>query len=135
MSQDTTSQDESITRGLAFVKKVYGSLAKNASTVPDEIRDDMYAWSLKSVSGDIWSRPGLDLRSRLMITVAVLAVLNRREGLREHVIASLNNGVSRQEVCEVLFHIAFLSGLPSAVESLRLAKTVFDEFDAKANIG
>ena len=122
-------------RGRDFIQQVYGSLAKNQSTVPDEIRDDMYVWATGSVFGEIWCRPGLDLKTRLLITIPVLAVLNRREGLHEHIHTALRNGVSRQEVVESLFHITFLSGLPSAVEALRLAKTVFDEIDSKKAAG
>ena len=124
--------DDRTERGLSFVKKVYGSLSENSNTVPLEVRDDIFSWAVGSVFGDIWSRPALDIKTRLMITIALLAALNRREGLREHVYTALKNGVSRQEICEVLFHIAFLSGLPSAVESLRLTQTIFEEIDSKA---
>lgn len=117
-------------RGLDFIQKVYGSLAKNTNSVPAEIRDDIFVWATGSVFGEIWSRPGLDLKTRLLITIAVLSVLNRREGLHEHIHTALKNGVTREEICEAIFHITFLSGLPSAVESIRLAKVVFDEVDA-----
>lgn len=131
-TDNKTSESASYERGLEHVKKVYGSLAKNSSTVPAEIRDDVLTWALKAVFGDIWTRPTLDLKTRLFITIAVLAATNRREGLHEHVNVALKNGISREEVCEVLFHIAFLVGLPATSESLRQAQVVFDEVDAKA---
>lgn len=127
-----TNESASYERGLDHVKKVYGSLSKNASTVPAEIRDDVLTWALKAVFGDIWTRPALDLKTRLCITIAVLAATNRREGLHEHVHVGLRNGVSREEICEILFHISFLVGLPATSESLRLAQVVFDEVDAQA---
>ena len=128
-------KSDSLERGIAFAQKVYGAFTNTspgAMSLPAEIRDDAYDWGMSAIFGDIWSRTGLDTKTRLLITIALLGALNRREGLREHVYTALKNDISRQEICETLFHIAFLSGLPSSLESLRLTKTVFDEIDAQA---
>ena len=67
-----------------------------------------YAW------GEIWARPGLDRRSRSLITLAMLVALNREGELRMHLIAAANNGVTRDEIKEVLLQTGIYCGLPAA---------------------
>ena len=82
--------------------------------------------------GDVWSRPGLDIKSRSMITVAALTALHRPEELRVHVRGALNLGISRQEICEIIMHMAIYGGFPVALEGLRIASEVFQEVDSRA---
>jgi 4-carboxymuconolactone decarboxylase len=84
-----------------------------------------YAW------GDIWSRPGLARHSRSLITIAMMVALNRGEEFRMHVRAALNNGVSRDEIKEVLLQAAIYCGLPAANSAFREAEDVFNEIDPK----
>jgi 4-carboxymuconolactone decarboxylase len=67
-----------------------------------------YAW------GDVWSRPGLDRRTRSMLTVALLAALGHERELAIHVHGALRNGVTREEIAEVLLHTAVYAGVPAA---------------------
>ena len=76
--------------------------------------------------GDIWERPQLSKRDRSMITVAVLAALYRGEELRGHIARALDNGVTREEISELITHVAFYSGWPTGVNAARLAKEAFD---------
>jgi len=80
--------------------------------------------------GDIWERPGLSKRDRSLITVAVLVALYRHEQLPGHVRRALDNGVTREEIGEIITHLAFYSGWPTAVTGATIAKKVFDDLDS-----
>jgi len=77
--------------------------------------------------GDVWERPGLSKRDRSLITVATLVALYRPEQLRVHLARALDNGVTKDEISELITHAAFYSGWPSAMSAAGLAKTVFEE--------
>ncbi len=77
--------------------------------------------------GDVWERPGLSKRDRSLITVAALVALYRPEQLRGHLGRALSNGVTKDEISELITHLAFYSGWPTAVSAAGLAKSVFDE--------
>ena len=77
--------------------------------------------------GDVWERPGLSKRDRSLITVAALVALYRPEQLRGHLERALTNGVTKDEISELITHLAFYSGWPTAVSAAGLAKTVFEE--------
>jgi len=79
-----------------------------------------YAW------GEIWTRPGLDLRTRSCITVAMLVALNRPEELALHIRAALNNGVTREELQEVLLQTAVYCGVPAANSAFKVASELLD---------
>lgn len=83
-----------------------------------------YAW------GDIWTRPGLERHTRSMITIAMLIALNREAELKMHLRAAFNNGVTRDELKELIMHSALYCGLPAANATMHLAQQVFDEMDA-----
>jgi 4-carboxymuconolactone decarboxylase len=81
----------------------------------------------KVLFGDVWERPGLSKRDRSLITCAVLTALYRPEQLRGHVQRALANGVTKEELGELITHVAFYAGWPSAVTAASVAKSVFDE--------
>lgn len=74
--------------------------------------------------GDVWQRPGLDLKTRSLITVAMLTALGKQNELKGHVRGALNNGATEQEIQEVLLHAAVYCGVPTAVEAFRTANEV-----------
>ena len=76
--------------------------------------------------GDVWERPGLSKRDRSLITVAALVALYRPEQLRIHLGRALDNGLSKEELGEVITHLAFYSGWPTAVTAASVAKEVFE---------
>ncbi len=87
-----------------------------------------YAW------GAIWTRPGLDRKTRSMLTIALLAALGQEEELKLHLRATVNTGVSREEVKEVLMHTSVYAGVPAANSAFTHARAVFEEMDKeKAN--
>ena len=83
-----------------------------------------YAW------GDIWSRPGLDRRSRSVAVLTSLIAHGHHEELAMHVRAALTNGLSRDELKELLLQCAIYCGVPDANTAFRIAQRVFDELDA-----
>jgi 4-carboxymuconolactone decarboxylase len=82
-----------------------------------------YAW------GEIWSRPGLPKQTRSMITLAMIVALNRPDELCMHLRAALNNGVTREEIQEVLLQTAIYCGVPAANSAFHLAQEVFSQVD------
>jgi 4-carboxymuconolactone decarboxylase len=79
------------------------------------------------VYGDIWERPGLSKRDRSLMVVAVLTALYRTEQLKGHIGRALDNGVTKDEIAEIITHMAFYSGWPTAANAVRVAKEVYDE--------
>ncbi|MGE2723664.1 carboxymuconolactone decarboxylase family protein [Mycolicibacterium pulveris] len=80
-----------------------------------------YCW------GAVWGRDGLPRKTRSMLNLAMLAVLNRPQELRTHIRGALNNGVTREEIREVFLQVAVYAGVPAAVDSFRQAREVFAE--------
>lgn len=95
----------------------------NASdfTMPMQELVTEYCW------GTVWTRDGLDRRSRSMINLAMLTVLNRHHEFSAHVRGALRNGVTRDEIREILLQTAIYAGVPAAIESFRLAEAVLSE--------
>jgi 4-carboxymuconolactone decarboxylase len=81
----------------------------------------------KVVFGDVWERPGLSKRDRSLITVATLTALYRPQQLRGHIARALANGVTKDEISEIITHLAFYAGWPSAVSAADIAREVFEE--------
>lgn len=82
-----------------------------------------YCW------GEVWSRPGLDRRTRSMLNLAMLTALNRHHELRLHLRGALTNGLTRAEISEILLQSAIYCGVPAAVDAFRTAREVFAELD------
>lgn len=121
-------RDDSFQRGMAARREVLGDphvdRAEARRTVLTSDFQDLltsYAW------GEIWTRPGLDRRARSWITVAMLVALNRPEELALHVRAALRNGVTVEELREVLLQCAVYCGMPAANAAFRIAQDVLDE--------
>ena len=79
----------------------------------------------KVLFGDVWERPGLSKRDRSVITVSALVAMNRTEQLPFHLGRALENGVTKDELVELITHLAFYSGWPTAMSAIRLAKEAF----------
>ncbi len=86
-----------------------------------------YAW------GEIWTRPGLSRHTRSLMTLALMVALNRGDEFRMHVRAAFNNGVTRDEIKEVLLHCAIYCGVPAANAAFHMAGDVFAEMDRDAD--
>jgi 4-carboxymuconolactone decarboxylase len=94
-------------------KRLMGDIAPKLAELTDEV-----------VFGDIWERKGLSKRDRSMITVATLVALNRTEQLSFHLNFALENGVTQEELVELITHLAFYAGWPPAVSAINLLKSL-----------
>lgn len=102
-----------------FVDRAFGNATPFTQPIQEYITRN--AW------GDVWQRPGLDLRTRSLITVSMLIALGKQHELKGHVRGALNNGVTAEELQEVLLHASIYCGLPAAVEAFRSASEVIDK--------
>jgi 4-carboxymuconolactone decarboxylase len=84
-----------------------------------------YAW------GEIWTRPGLVRPTRSLLVISILVALNRSEELLLHLRAAINNGVTRDEIKEVLLQCAIYCGVPAANSAFQAARSVFEEVDGR----
>lgn len=119
-------------QGMAVRRAVLGDahVDKSLASANDFNREFLelitrYAW------GEIWTRPGLPRRIRSLIVIATMVALNRTEELRMHIRAAFNNGVTRDEVKEVLLQAAIYCGVPAANSAFHVAEAVFAEMDAR----
>jgi len=117
----TTAYD----KGLATRKQVMGedfvaNALGNATPFTQPIQEHI----TRAAWGDVWQRPGLDLKTRSLITVAMLTALGKQNELKGHVRGALNNGATVQELQEVLLHATVYCGVPAAVEAFRTANEV-----------
>ena len=117
-------------KGLEIRKAVLGeayvnNALKNVDSFNKPLQDllNEYCW------GALWSREELPRKTRSMLNLAMLSVLNRPHELRAHLRGALNNGVTREEIREVLLQVAIYAGVPAAVDSFRTAREFFAELD------
>jgi 4-carboxymuconolactone decarboxylase len=91
---------------------------------------DYLGWVTDFALATVWDRPGLDLKTRSLCTVAALCVLGRLNHLRTHIRGALANGATREEVVEVLHHMTVYGGFPDAWDGLAVARDVFAALDS-----
>jgi len=115
-------------KGLAIRREVLGAeyvdnAVKNADAFNRPLQELVteYCW------GAVWGRPGLPKKTRSMLNLAMLTALNRPHELKLHVRGALKNGVSREEISEVLLQAAIYCGVPAAVDAFRTAREAFKE--------
>ena len=120
-------QDPQFDKGLATRKQVMGEdfVARAFAGVTD-FTAPLQQHITRAAWGDVWQRPGLDLKTRSLITVAMLTALGKQHELKGHVRGALNNGATAEELQEVLLHAAVYCGVPTAVEAFRSAAEVVD---------
>jgi 4-carboxymuconolactone decarboxylase len=101
---------------------------KNRNAFNEDFQDliTRYAW------GEIWDRPGLPRHTRSLLTIAMMVALHRTDEFRMHVRAAFNNGVTRDEIKEVLLQTAIYCGVPAANSAFHVAAEVFKEMDVKS---
>lgn len=115
-------------RGLATRKRVLGEDYVNASIGnADEFAMKLQEFITTHAWGAIWGREGLPLKTRSMINIAMLAALGRRHEFRLHLGGALNNGVTKEEIAEILIQVGGYAGFPCAVDAFKQAREVFEE--------
>jgi len=123
--------DERYSQGMEVRRAVLGDAHVDRTlTQITPLNDEFQNFITRYAWGDIWTRPGLERHTRSMITIAMLIALNREAELKMHLRAAFNNGVTRDELKELIMHSALYCGLPAANAAMHLAQQVFDEMDS-----
>jgi 4-carboxymuconolactone decarboxylase len=119
-------------RGLAIRTAVLGEqYVSNALKSADQYSTPMQQLVTEYCWGAVWCRDGLDRKTRSFLNLAMLSALNRPHELETHVRGALNNGITREEICEAFLQVAIYCGVPVGLDSMRVARKVFAELDAK----
>ncbi len=114
-------------KGLKMRKKLSGKRFSKQATALAELAPDLEDMLNEVIFGRVWTRPGLELRMRSAITIASLMAMQRLPQLKGHIANGLNAGLTQKEIVEILTHVAFYAGVPTAVNAFQLAKEVFQE--------
>ena len=123
--------NEKFEKGLKLRKQVLGAeYVEKSMASADSFSMPMHELSTEYCWGHVWTRPGLALRDRSLINIAMISALNRPHELKLHVKAALNNGLSREEIREVILQVAVYCGVPAGIDSTRIAREAFAEVDA-----
>ena len=119
-------------KGLAIRRAVLGDeYVDNAMKTADEFNQPMQELTTEYCWGYVWGREGLDRRTRSLLNLAMISVLNRPHELKIHIAGALRNGVTREEIREVFMQVAIYAGVPAGVDSFRAAREVFAQLDKK----
>jgi len=119
-------------RGMRKLKEIDGEAGEKVIESLKDIAPDLARYTIEFPFGDIYSRPGLDLKSREIAVVAALTALgNAAPQLKVHIHGALNVGCSREEVVEIIIQMAVYAGFPAALNGMNAAKEVFKERDEK----
>ena len=124
--------DDRFKKGMKVRKSVLGEdHVERAEANKTDFDADFQRFITETAWGSVWVRPGLETKTRQLLTIAMLAALGKHEELALHVRATRNTGVSRNEVKEVLMQVAVYAGVPAANSAFAVAKRVYAEMDGK----
>ncbi|MDE2378071.1 carboxymuconolactone decarboxylase family protein [Bradyrhizobium sp.] len=117
-------------KGLEVRKAVLGeAYVNNALKNVDDFNRPFQEMLNEYCWGTVWGREELPRKTRSMLNIAMIAILNRQHEFRAHLKGALTNGVTREEIREILMQVAIYGGMPAAVDSFRIAREVFAEID------
>ncbi|MFM7965422.1 MAG: carboxymuconolactone decarboxylase family protein [Betaproteobacteria bacterium] len=121
-------KSESFERGLATRREVLGKqYVDDSISKADDFNLPMQELVTEYCWDRVWNRPGLERKTRSMINIAMLTALNRPHELKLHIKGAVRNGVSRDEIREILLQTAIYCGVPAAIDSFRLAREALAE--------
>jgi 4-carboxymuconolactone decarboxylase len=128
-----TDDSKRYEQGMRIRRAVLGDEhVDRAAAATTDFNRDFQDFITRNAWGDIWARPGLSRHTRSLLTLAMMIALNRDEEFRMHVKAAFSNGVTRDEIKEVLLQSAIYCGVPAANSAFHMAADVFKEMDGKA---
>lgn len=130
MADREMTDKELYDRGMVVRRSVLGDAHVDRSLErATDFDADFQEFITKTAWGQIWTRPGLDIRTRSMLTIGMLAALGKDGELKLHIRATRNTGVTRDEVKEILMQAAVYAGVPAANHAIALARAVYAEMD------
>ncbi len=109
-------------KGAEMMEKIFGRPLK-----PGAMQADFMKLTVENLFGDVWSRPGLKLQERSMITISALAIQGRETELKIHLFGARNLGITRKKVEEMMMHLAHYGGWPVAATGMRLVDEVYSK--------
>lgn len=122
--------DERYKKGMEMLKIMNPSSYKQLAEILEDIAPDMARFVAEFPYGDIYTRPGLDLKTRELITIAAVTALGTAPlQLKSHIKGALNVGCTREEIVEVMIQMAVYAGFPASLNGIYAAKEVFEELD------
>ena len=131
MIQDQRPHENRFERGARVLSEIDGEAGERVVSSLENIAPDFARYLIEFPFGDIYSRPGLDLRAREIATIAALTAMgNATPQLKVHIEGGLNVGLSRDEIIEIIMQMAVYAGFPAALNGLFAAKDVFNGRDA-----
>ena len=119
---DKAAYDKGLAIRTAVLGKDYVNNAMNNADAFNQPMQDLlneYCW------GTVWGREGLPRKTRSMLNLAMIPILNRPHELKAHIKGALNNGVTKEEITEIFLQVAIYAGVPAAVDAFRIAREVF----------
>jgi 4-carboxymuconolactone decarboxylase len=120
--------DDRFEEGMAIRKSVLGAeYVESAEAAKTEFDSDYQRHITENAWGTIWTRPGLDKKTRHMLTIAMLAALGKHDELGLHIRATRNTGVTPEELREILLHVSVYAGVPAANSAFAVAKRIYKE--------
>jgi 4-carboxymuconolactone decarboxylase len=126
------SDDDLFAKGLQVRREVLGSEYVDQSLAgADEFTRTMAEWSTAYCWGALWTRPGMDRKTRSIVNLAMISALNRPHELKLHVKGALKNGVTRDEMKEIFLQVAVYCGVPAGIDAFRTAREAFREVDGE----
>lgn len=133
MARYTFEENDAFVSGREMRREVLGAAYADRTTqvgADDDFMGPLRQLSAEFVWAKVWSRPGLDVKTRRPINIALLAAVNRQHEVTTHVRAATEvGGVSKEEIREVLIHVMAYCGIPAAVDAFRTAKEYFDSVE------
>jgi 4-carboxymuconolactone decarboxylase len=125
--------EDKFEQGMKVRRSVLGDAhVERAEKNKTDFDADFQQYIVESAWGSVWARPGLDKKTRHLLTIAMLAALGKEHELSLHLRATQNTGVTRDELKEVFLQVAVYSGVPAANSAIAVAKKVFAEMDGEA---
>lgn len=128
---NTKDSEDRFARGARIQAQLDPDLTEGLARALGEIAPDFARYTVEFPFGDVYARPGLDLRARQIATVAALATLGEQRQLEAHLRFALNIGVPRAELVEVLIQMAVYAGWPRAINALYTARDLFHSLDRR----
>ncbi len=123
---------EMFEKGLAIRKSVIGAeFVDKALASADDFNMPLQELVTEYCWGAVWGREGLEKKTRSLLNIAMLSVLNRPHELKVHVKGAIRNGATKIEIREVLLQVAIYAGVPASVDSFRIAKEALNELEQK----